>query len=518
LHRGTVKIGINARATMNVQSPMTSAGMEQCYLGQQSLIKSVLLFFAAFALYFFTHSPALDEIDAVQFAMGVRLFDVWHHQPHPPGYLLFIFLGWLGTKLFHTGPESSLYCVSALGGGLFIAAWFSIIRVQFSERLAWWVAISLLITPIVWMTATKALTDTLAAGFVSAELLAGICFLKQKRSGLLVLAALMGAAAAGTRPQLFPVVALILGIPLKKGSATAKTWCFSYTLLLAGCLIWLFPMWYIQAQLRPSEAFWRVYPELVYSQWRWRLDRPSVYIGAGDWSPRYLAIRLAEHILGWFGLGFGFLQSPAVLVLGAVIALFGLVTYLFSRRGLEDRNFWQFHTPWALLHITIIFVCLGGKQRYYLIIYPLLLVALMRAFLQIRTPWNWSALALPALLLYITIPAAIQNHREEAPPVRLVRYLEQLYPPPQRKNVVLLFVNVWRNAERYAAEFKTFRDIPPPGELPEVLKGAAAVYTDDAKAPLPEGWRRVPLATFQRSIIIHAKHRSLTLFLIDRHS
>lgn len=482
------------------------------------MTKPVLLFCGAFALYFFTHSPALDEIDAVQFAMGVRSFDIWQHQPHPPGYPLFIFLGWLLTKVFHTGTESSLYLVSAFGGGLFIAAWFSIIRVQFSERLAWWVAISLLITPIVWMTATKALTDSLAAGLMSAELLAGICFLRQKKTSLIVWAALMGAAAAGVRPQLFPVVALILGISLKKGSANGKTWWLSYALLVAGCLTWLLPMWYLQAQLRPGEAFWRVYPELVYSQWRWRLDRPSVYIGAGDWSPRYLAIRFAQHILGWFGVGLGFLQSPVVLVIGAMIALFGLAAYSFRHQDLEDRNFWKFHAPWALLHIAIIFVCLSGKQRYYLIIYPLLLVALMRGLLKMRLPWNWTALVLPALFLYVTIPAAIQNHREEAPPVRLVRYLEQLYPPSQRKDVVLLFVNVWRNAEWYAPEFRTSRGIPPPGELQKILNGAVAVYTDDAKLPLPEGWRRVPLATFQRSKIIHDKHHFLTLFLIDRHS
>ena len=121
--------------------------------------------------------------------MGVRSFDLWHHQPHPPGYPLFIFFGWLGTKLFHATTESSLYFASAFGGGLFIAAWFSIIRIQFSERLAWWVATSLLITPVVWMTATKAVTDMLAAGFMSAELLAAICFLKQGKRGLIVWAA-----------------------------------------------------------------------------------------------------------------------------------------------------------------------------------------------------------------------------------------------------------------------------------------------------------------------------------------
>src|SRR6476469_156497 len=175
---------------------MTSAKIEQGDASQHGFVKAVLLFVVAFTLYFFTHSPALDEIDAVQFAMGVRSFDLWHHQPHPPGYPLFIFFGWIGTKLFHATTESSLYFASAFGGGLFIAAWFSIIRAQFSEKLAWWVAISLLITPVVWMTATKAVTDMLAAGFMSAELLAAICFLKQRKRGLIVWAALLAAAAA----------------------------------------------------------------------------------------------------------------------------------------------------------------------------------------------------------------------------------------------------------------------------------------------------------------------------------
>src|SRR5882724_11834008 len=136
----TVKIRIDTRTTTNALATMTSTEMEQGDSGQQSVIKAVFLFFVAFALYFLTHSPALDDIDAVQFAMGVHSFDLWHHQPHPPGYPLFIFLGWLGTKLFHAGTESSLYFVSAFGGGLFVAAWFLIIRAQFSERFAWWIA------------------------------------------------------------------------------------------------------------------------------------------------------------------------------------------------------------------------------------------------------------------------------------------------------------------------------------------------------------------------------------------
>ena len=493
---------------------MTAAEIEQGDSSQHASIKAGLLFFVAFALYFFTHSPALDDIDAVQFAMGVRSFDLWHHQPHPPGYPLFIFFGWLGTKLFHATTESSLYFASAFGGGLFIAAWFSIIRAQFSERLAWWVATSLLITPVVWMTATKAVTDTLAAGFMSAELLAAICFLKQGKRGLIVWAALMGAAAAGTRPQLFPVVAVILGIPLKQASVNTKTWSFAYALLVAGCLLWLLPMWYIQSQLRPNEPFWRVYPELVYGQWRWRLNRPSIYIGAGDWTPHYLGVRFASHILGWFSKGFGFIQSPRVLAAGIVLTTCAVIAYLRYGRDAADKHFWKFHGPWLLVHIAIIFAALPGDQRYYLIVFPPLLVIMLRGFLRLAKPWNLSAICVPALLLYIVLPLAIENHRDEAPAVRLVRYLEKLYPPLKRGNVLLILPVVCRSAQWYAPQFKILDHVPI-AEDEEVLRNAAAVYTDDLSLKRKDFYL-IHLADFRRSMLIYPQNRRVRLYLVER--
>jgi 4-amino-4-deoxy-L-arabinose transferase-like glycosyltransferase len=493
---------------------MTLTEMEQRDSGQQFVIKAVLLFFAAFALYFLTHTPALDEIDAVQFAMGVRSFDLWHHQPHPPGYPLFIFLGWLGTKLFHVGTESSLYGVSALGGGLFIATWFSIIRLQFSERLAWWVATCLLITPVVWMTATKVLTDMLAAGLMSVELLAAICFLGQQKRSLIVLTALLGAAAAGTRPQLFPVVAVILGIPLKKASVNAKTWWFAYGVLVAGCLTWLLPMWYIQSQLRPSEPFWRVYPDLVYGQWRWRLNRPSIYIGAGDWSPHYLGKRFASHVLGWFSKGLGFIQSPRALAAGIALTTCAVIAYLRFGRDAMDRRFWKFHAPWLFVHIVIVFAALPGDQRYYLMVFPLLLVVMLRGFLRLPKPWNLSAICVPAFLLYIVVALAIENHRNEAPPVRLVRYLEKLYPSPKRGNVLLILPTTRRSAQWYAPQFKILDHAPTP-EDEEELRNAEAVYTEDASLK-PKDSYVIELAEFRRSMLIFPQHRHVRLYLVER--
>ena len=493
---------------------MTLIETEQSDASKQAVTKAVLLFLVAFALYFLTHSPALDEIDAVQFAMGVRSFDLWHHQPHPPGYPLFIFSGWLGTKLFHIGTESSLYCVSAFGGGLFVACWFLIIRAQFSEKFAWWIATSLLITPIVWMTATKAVTDMLAAGLLSAELLAAIYFLEHKKRSLIIWGALLGAAAAGTRPQLFPVVVVILGIPLKKSSSNAKTWCFAYAALIAGCLIWLLPMWYTQWQLRPDQPFWRVYPELAYGQWRWRLNRPSIYIGAGDWSLHYLGKRFASHILGWFSKGFGFMQSPRVLVAGIVLTMCAAVAYLRYGYDTLDRQFWKIHSPWLIVHIAIIFVSLSGDQRYYLVVIPPLLVIMLRGFLRLPKPWNLSTVCVPALLLYIVIPLAIENHREEAPPVRLVRCLEKLYPPSKRDNVVLILPTTRRSVQWYAPQFKLLDHLPTSQQDEETIRNAKAVYAEDAFNR--KDYYFVELAEFRRSMLIYPQHRRVRLYLVER--
>ena len=289
--------------------------------------------------------------------------------------------------------------------------------------------------------------------------------------------------------------------------------------LVVGCLLWLVPMWYSQWALHREAPAWVVYPKLVYGQWQWLYNRSDNFIGAGDWSARYLSIRFVQHFLGFFGLGFGFLQSWVALIAGSVIVLFGFGAYVWRRREPVDRQFWSFHTPWALVHVIIIFICLPPTQRYYLVIYPLLLVALLRGFLRLPTPWQRMAFALPAVLLFTSIPIAIINHREDAPPERFVQYLQQLYPESMRGRVALILSNrSRRHVEWYAPEFRIVR-LPNISTVDDVLKatnGAVAVYTDDEKFALPLGWRRVPLTEFRRSIVIYLKSSRVRLLLVDR--
>ena len=91
-------------------------------------IKAFFLFPDRFRTLLRLSLPGLDEIDPINFALGVQHFDLWKHQPHPAGYPLYIFFGWIGYTVFGAAPETSLHVVSVLGGAMFVAAWFGIIR------------------------------------------------------------------------------------------------------------------------------------------------------------------------------------------------------------------------------------------------------------------------------------------------------------------------------------------------------------------------------------------------------
>lgn len=478
-------------------------------------LKAALIFFSVFLLYFFTLSPGLDEWDSVQFAMGVRHFDLWQHQPHPPGYPLYVFFGWIGQELFRLDPALSLQCASCIGGGIFVACWFLIIRRQFSERFAWLIAGSLTITPIVWMTSTKTMTDSLATGLLSAQLLSALIAREKKNAHHLLGAALFGAAATGVRPQLFAVALAIILLSLGHGASRRKRW-LAFGAYVGGCLLWLFPMWYLQASLSPGTPAWQVYPAQVYSQWKWRLHRPNIYIGAGDWSAAYLGERFAFHIFGWLGVGLGFMRSGFTLALGFLIFVAGLAFY-FRRLDEEDRVFWRAHRGWAALHVAIIFCCLPAHQRYYLIIMPLVLVVLSRGLLRMPGKWRAGIVALPALLLWISIPIALKNMREEAPPLRFARYFERHYSLGERPNILLLLTQTRRHVQWYAPGFQLAPPDPIMSEIPrEQLAAARAIYTDDPKLALTPGWRLDRVALFHRSLLIASKHRKIGVYKLER--
>jgi hypothetical protein len=58
-------------------------------------------------------APSLEDIDSVNFALGVRDFDVATHRPHPPGYPVYIALGKAATAIAGLGASAPASTVEA---------------------------------------------------------------------------------------------------------------------------------------------------------------------------------------------------------------------------------------------------------------------------------------------------------------------------------------------------------------------------------------------------------------------
>src|SRR5215203_7026399 len=58
-------------------------------------------------------ATSLEDIDTVNFALGVRDFDVAAHRPHPPGYPVYIFLGKIATAVAGMGMHAAPSTIEA---------------------------------------------------------------------------------------------------------------------------------------------------------------------------------------------------------------------------------------------------------------------------------------------------------------------------------------------------------------------------------------------------------------------
>ena len=474
--------------------------------------QTLAVFAVTATLYFLGRTPALDEWDSVQFAQGVGDFNLWRHHPHPPGYPLYILAGWLGTRLLGLDVPTALQLASALGGGLFVASWFALATGAFGRRVGAACALTLGTLLITAMTATKALTDAPAAGLLALTLL-----LVSRRQ--LAVAGLVGAAAVGMRPQTFPTAALIVGLAAVRGNSPSRRWIGTGT-FLGGCLLFLLPTMALQAMTPEAGGSWLAYPTQLLNQWRWRLDQPRAFIGADTHGRSFLWYRLDHHVLGLLTHGFGFPLRSAWGWLGIAVLAGGWLLYVRSRRRADTppeasphRIFWRRHLPWAALYVAIVFCCLPGDQRYYLPIFPLLLLPALLGWASLRPgPRGWWLMwIVPAATALATLPLVAENHREAAPPVRMLRFLQAQYPPAERPGVRLLLLDSFRHAQWYAPEFALRYPVPPTADAP-VDPGVSPVYTDDSTlvAVAPERWRIV--TTFARSDLIYRKHHEVTLY------
>ena len=109
-------------------------------------------------------SHYLYDIDSVNFALALKRFDPSVHQPHPPGYFLYVYLGRLANLIFHDA-NAALVAISIVFSCGAVAMIYVLAENWFGRNAALFAGLIFVFSPLAWFHGTVALTYIVEAFF-----------------------------------------------------------------------------------------------------------------------------------------------------------------------------------------------------------------------------------------------------------------------------------------------------------------------------------------------------------------
>jgi 4-amino-4-deoxy-L-arabinose transferase-like glycosyltransferase len=177
-------------------------------------------------------SRELYDLDSVNFALALQRFDPEVHQPHPPGYYLYIQAGRAAQLLF-PHPNDALVALSILASVGAVALIWALARAWYGPRAALAAGLVFLFSPLAWFHGTVALTYAVEALF--SALVGYLCW----RGAVPASAVALGVAAGFRQSSLFMLGPLWLWTAWRAGRRKTVLGCAA---LAASLLAWWIPM------------------------------------------------------------------------------------------------------------------------------------------------------------------------------------------------------------------------------------------------------------------------------------
>jgi hypothetical protein len=389
------------------------------------------------AIFLLAHLPSiawfLDDIDAINFAMGLREYDIAKHQPHPPGYPIFILMGKIARLFVSVLPGAgrpgatmeagALAIWGILGGAISAVSLASLFtRVEDDQRRALAAMLLTLVCPLFWFTAGRALSDM--PGFacvLAAQALAAAAFARQRgwavrareegkgsiaaaevvASGrLIVLSALIAGLAIGVRSQTFWLTLPVLGLVIvdRAGRAAAGALLGAGLSFTIGVLLWFVPM--IVASGGPAR-----YLHALSFQAGSDFGGVDMLVTSARPGRRLILNLLQTFVSPWVSL-------PLAAVVLACAAIGFLVMLRGSRRGLMLLG--AMTVPYAVFHLAF---QENETVRYALPLVPAVVYLAIRGVDGVlRRAMPLGAAAMVVASAMVAVPA-LQAYAHETSPV-----------------------------------------------------------------------------------------------------
>jgi hypothetical protein len=319
-----------------------------------------ILFILAVCLRIPFASKMLYHHDSVNFALALDHYDLRLHQPHPPGYLLYVLLGRL-VHLVIPDANLALITISIIFTSLTVVVIYFLGKEMYDYKTAVIASLLAIASPNLWFHGEVALTYGVE-GFFS-TVIGYLCWKIHKgRGDLLFLSALLLGLAGGFRQNtcvfLLPLwLFSVRQLPLRRIVA-------SLALLAALCAAWLVAtVW--------ATGGMTVYTEAFGNLWNSNTGHNSVF--EKGWSR---ALLYGRTIL-----------SFSVCSLGGGIAVMVTALYGVARGGATElpcRGKWWFYLGWILpsyLFYQLIFIH-PANPGYLLILLPPFLLLCSRAVIR----------------------------------------------------------------------------------------------------------------------------------------
>jgi hypothetical protein len=162
-------------------------------------LQAIVLAGVALVLYLASRSASLDDFDSYSFALALDNFDIALQQPQPPGFPVYVVLGRF-FDVWLPGLRLALTTLSAVSGALAVGVVFWLGRMLLQRpAAALAAAVIFALSPIQWLTSSKALSD--APGLAVSLLALGALWAGRTDRRWLVAGALLLGLSLGVRAQ-----------------------------------------------------------------------------------------------------------------------------------------------------------------------------------------------------------------------------------------------------------------------------------------------------------------------------